>query len=50
MDSVEVAVIPILLGEGVPLLAEPEMRTRLELTKHEVHEKTGTISLEYGVK
>ena len=47
VDSVEVAVIPVLLGGGLPLLPPPSDRTKLTLVKHRVYEKTGTIALEY---
>lgn len=49
VDSVEVAIIPILLGGGVPLLPGSEKRAELKLTGHEVYQKTGTIMLEYAV-
>ncbi len=49
VDSVEAAVIPVLLGGGVPLLPHPAKLARLRLAKHRVYEKTGTISLEYEV-
>ena len=48
VDSVEVAVIPVLLGGGLPLLPPPSDRTRLKLVKHRIYEKTGTVSLEYA--
>jgi dihydrofolate reductase len=49
VDTVEVAVIPVLLGGGVPLLPPPARRARLELTASKVY-KTGIVSLEYAVK
>jgi dihydrofolate reductase len=49
VDAVEVAVIPVLLGGGLPLLPGPADRAKLKLTKHRVYEKTGTVSLEYAV-
>jgi dihydrofolate reductase len=49
VDTVEVSVIPVLLGDGLPLLARPSDRHKLRLTKHRVYEKTGTTSLEYRV-
>ncbi len=49
VDSVEVAVIPVLLGDGVPLLPHPAQSAKLKLTKHRVYEKTGTVSLEYAI-
>ena len=47
VDAVEVAVIPVLLGGGVPLLPNPARHAKLELVRHHVYEKTGTVSLEY---
>jgi dihydrofolate reductase len=49
VDSVEVAVMPVLLGDGVPLLPPPATLAQLKLVKHQVYEKTGTVSLEYVV-
>lgn len=49
VDAVEVAVVPVLLGEGVPLLPGPAERARLKLTRHKVYAKTGTVALEYDV-
>jgi dihydrofolate reductase len=50
VDTVEVGVIPVLLGEGVPLLSAPAKRITLKLTGHKLHAKTGTMSLEYAVQ
>lgn len=49
VDSVAVAVIPVLLGGGVPLLPHPASTATLELANHRVYEKTGTVALEYTV-
>ena len=49
VDSVEVGVIPVLLGGGIPLLPSPADRRTLTLKTHRVYEKTGTLSLEYDV-
>jgi len=49
VDTVEVAVIPVLLGGGIPLLAPPAKQTKLNLTGHKVY-KTGIVSLEYTVQ
>jgi dihydrofolate reductase len=49
VDSVEVAIMPVLLGGGVQFLPEPAMRAKLKLLNHRVYEKTGTMSLEYAV-
>jgi dihydrofolate reductase len=48
VDTVEVAIIPVLLGEGLPLLP-PAGRIQLRLTQHRVYEKTGTVILEYAI-
>lgn len=48
VDSVEVAVMPVLLGGGIPLLPPPVARTSLALTSHKVY-KSGIVSLDYAV-
>jgi len=50
VDAVEVAVIPVLLGDGLPLLPRSERRAKLKLTKHRLFQKTGTVMLNYDVK
>jgi dihydrofolate reductase len=50
VDTVEVAVLPVLLGEGIPRLPSPSPRATLTLTRHRVYNKTGTVLLEYAVK
>jgi dihydrofolate reductase len=49
VDSVEVAIIPVMLGGGAPLLPQPATLAKLKLVKHRIYEKTGTVSLEYAV-
>jgi dihydrofolate reductase len=49
VDAVEVAVVPHLVGEGVPFLEPPARQARLRLTGHKVYLKTGTVMLEYAV-
>jgi dihydrofolate reductase len=49
VDRVEVALIPVLLGGGVPLLPPPAGRAVLTLRKQRVYEKTGTVALEYDI-
>ena len=49
VDSVELSVMPVLLGGGVPLLPHPAQQTKLVLTGHRVY-KTGVVSLEYAVE
>lgn len=49
VDEVAFAVVPVLLGGGIPMLPSPADRTRLKLTEHRVYGKTGTVLLEYDV-
>jgi dihydrofolate reductase len=49
VDTVEPAVIPVLLGGGVPLLPGPPLLRRLELKRHRLYEKSGIMQLEYDV-
>jgi dihydrofolate reductase len=46
VDTVEVAIIPVLLGGGIPLLPSPARQVKLMLTGHKVY-KTGIVALEY---
>jgi dihydrofolate reductase len=48
VDSVEVAIEPVLLGGGVPLLPATPHRRALRLTDHRVS-KVGVVHLEYAV-
>ena len=49
VDTVEVAIMPVLLGEGIALLPSPARQTKLKLTGHKLY-KTGIVSLEYAVE
>jgi dihydrofolate reductase len=49
VDRVEVALIPVLLGGGIPLLPPPAGRAMLKLRKQRLYEKTGTIALGYDI-
>ena len=49
VDTVEVAIMPVLLGEGIALLPPPAKQTKLKLTGHKVY-KTGIVSLEYSAQ
>jgi len=49
VDTVEVGIIPVLLGQGVPLLPAPAVKATLTLKGHRVYSKTGTVGLEYEV-
>jgi hypothetical protein len=50
VDTVEVAIIPVLLGEGIPMFPLPAKSAKLSLTGHKVYPKTGIVSLEYALK
>ena len=49
VDAIEVAVIPKILGGGIPLIAQPASHIGLTLTEHRIYEKTGTVILMYSV-
>jgi dihydrofolate reductase len=49
VDTVEPAVVPVLLGEGVPMLPPPLLTTALSLTSHRLYPKSGIMLLEYAV-
>ena len=50
VDRVEVGLIPVLLGGGIPLLPPPAARTTLKLRKQQTYEKTGVVGLEYDIQ
>ena len=49
VDTVEVAVMPVLLGDGIPLFPSPATRASLRLTNHHVYSKSGIVGLEYSI-
>jgi dihydrofolate reductase len=49
VDCVEVSVIPVLLGAGVPLLPPPYSPTKLKLVSSKVY-RSGRVSLGYEVR
>jgi dihydrofolate reductase len=48
VDAVEVSVVPVLLGGGIPLLPPAAGRTKLKLAEHKVY-RSGLVSLVYEV-
>lgn len=50
VDGVDVAVIPILLGGGLPLLPTPGPRLPLTLRRHRLYSGSGILFLEYDVR
>jgi dihydrofolate reductase len=49
VDSVEPAIIPVLLGAGIPFLSGPAQRRNLTLERHQVY-PSGMVLLEYAVR
>jgi dihydrofolate reductase len=49
VDTVEVTVAPVLLGNGTPLFPQPNRTVGLELKHHRVY-PSGLVSLEYDIK
>lgn len=50
VDTVEPSVVPVLLGQGIPMLPPPtERRARLRLTGTRTYEKSGIVTLMYDV-
>ena len=49
VDGIDAAIIPVLVGGGVPFLETPAQRTRLQLVKHKLYKKSGIVSLQYAV-
>lgn len=48
VDAIEVAVVPVLLGGGIPLLPPPADRAKLKLVDH-IASETGNVRLTYSV-
>ncbi len=48
VDAIEVTILPVLLGGGIPLLPPPSERLELTLTSHRVY-KSGIVSLTYAI-
>jgi len=49
VDGVDVALVPVVLGGGLPLMAAPGPRLSLRLRAQKTYPKTGILSLEYDV-
>jgi dihydrofolate reductase len=48
VDTVEVAIMPVVLGKGLQLLPQPARRAQLQLTGHRVY-PSGIVSVQYAV-
>jgi dihydrofolate reductase len=49
VDTVEVSIIPVLLGDGVKLLPPPALQTKLALASHRIY-RSGCVALTYEVQ
>ena len=49
VDGIDVGVIPVLLGGGIPMLPAPARTAKLKLTKHKLYKKSGILMLAYDV-
>ena len=49
VDMIEAAVIPVVLGGGIPFLPTPALQSKLKLAKHKVY-SSGIVSLSYEVQ
>jgi dihydrofolate reductase len=49
VDGVDVAVLPVLLGGGIPILPSPGPTIRLRLRSQRTYPGTGTLFLQYDV-
>ena len=50
VDTIEPAIIPIILGDGIPMVPKTAKRGLLELTGSRLYEKSGTWILEYAIR
>lgn len=49
VDGVGAAIMPVVIGGGIPFLPAPAKQTKLKLVKHKLYPKSGIMSLEYDV-
>jgi dihydrofolate reductase len=49
VDTVEPAVVPVVIGGGIPFLPAPSKRVKLKLSGHKLYPKSGIVLLEYVV-
>jgi dihydrofolate reductase len=50
VDGVELALIPVLLGGGIPFLPPPAGRATLKLKKQHLYKNSGIVGLEYDIE
>lgn len=49
VDQLEIAIVPVLLGAGLPLLPGSALHTKLSLVSHRVYEASGIVLHTYAV-
>ncbi len=50
IDAMEVAIVPVILGRGIPLVDAGFRRRKLALEKHRIYPKSGIALLSYRVE
>lgn len=50
VDTIEPAIVPVLLGGGIPLAPPSSKRVSLRLTGHHIYKATGITLLEFAVE
>lgn len=49
LDGIDVAIIPVVLGKGLPMMATPGPQLSLKLKSHRLYQQSGTLFVEYDV-
>lgn len=49
VDTIEPAIIPVVLGAGIPMVPTPSIRAHLKLCSHRLYPKSGIMLLEYSI-
>lgn len=49
VDSIEIAIVPMLLGQGIPLVPTSVTRMPMRLTQQRVYPKSGIVMVDYAV-
>jgi dihydrofolate reductase len=50
VDGIDIAIVPVVLGDGIRLLPSPGPRLSLQLRAQRVYAKTGTLFVEYDLR
>ncbi len=49
VDGIGAAIMPVVVGGGIPFLPAPTTLTKLKLVQHKLYPKSGIMSVEYSV-